>query len=155
MQPNNLDLKSINPKNGDKYSPNLFKFLTSNRREIAATYGQVYRDKQGVLWLGFRDEEEWFMGARLMAVLCSGRRADTFAYPPSMGRALVEVKGFWARYVADGRCAIDKAHDMYFVNDNARWSVKGNVRTCLWCGLVKQKKVRFVKKVTSHQWVTV
>jgi hypothetical protein len=155
MKPNNIDLNSINPKNGDKYSPNLFKLLTNKRREIAATYGQVYRDKQGVLWLGYRDEEDWFMGARLIAVLCNGRKTDTFAHPPAMGRALVAVKDFWKRYVADGRCAIDKAHDMWFVGDASRWQVKGKLRTCLWCGRVQQKKVRFVKKVTSEQWVTV
>jgi len=124
MTPNNLDLKLINPKNGDKYSPNLYKFLTSNRHSIAAIYALIYRDSQGVLWLGYRDEEGWFMGVRLMAALCSGRRADTFAYPPKFGQTLVEVKGFWMRYIRDGRCAIDKAHDMYFVGDKTRWEVK-------------------------------
>jgi hypothetical protein len=154
MQPNNLNLKNINPKNGDKYSPNLFKFLTSNRRKVAATYGRVYRDKQGVLWLGFRDEEDWFMGARLMAVLCNGRKEETFAHPPAMGRALVEVRGFWGRYVRDGRCAIDKAHDMDFMGDKRRWSIKGNFRSCQWCGRIRQKKERFVKRVASERWVT-
>ncbi len=88
MQTNNLDIKAISPKNGDKYSPNLYKFLTSSRREITAMYGQVYRDKQGILWLGHRDEDGWFMGARLIAVLCQGRRVGTFAHPPLMGMAL-------------------------------------------------------------------
>ncbi len=153
MKPNGLDIKAINPKNAKKYSPNLFKFMTNPNKKIIAEYAAVYSDKQGVLWLGYRDEDSWFMGARLMAVLCNGRRCDVFAYPPVMGSKLVEVAGFWKRYVADGRCAIDKAHDMYFMNDQDRWTMKGNRRSCNWCGKVHQKKVRFVKKIKCERWV--
>ena len=155
MQPNNLDTKAINPRNGDKYSPNLYKFMTQKDHAITSTCANVYRDKQGALWLGYRDEEGWFMGARLIAVLCNGRKAVVFAHPPKMGSALVEVRGFWQRYIADGRCAIDKAHDMYFVGDKTRWEVKGNHRSCLWCGKVQQQKKIRVTKVRTEEWVKV
>jgi hypothetical protein len=153
MQPNGLDIKAINPKNGQKYSPNLYKFMTDPQRRGSATYTMIYRDHQGVLWLGIRDEEGWFHGARLIAVLCSGRKETVFAHPPVFGKALTEVKGFWKRYVSDGRCEIDKAHDMYFVGDKDRWSVKGDHRTCTWCGKVRQKKERYVEKVRKERWV--
>jgi hypothetical protein len=155
MQPNGLDIKSIHPKNGDKYSPNLHKYLMGKRRSIAAIYATVYQDRNGSIWLGYRDEENWFMGARLITVLCSGSRTDTLAYPPSFGRGLIEVKGFWKQYVAHGRCAIDKEHDMFFIGDDNRWDVTGNRRHCKWCGKMHQERKSITETKVKEIWVQV
>lgn len=151
MKPNGLEIKAINPKNGDKFSPNLFKFLSSRRRKFMAEYAGVFKDDRGWLWLGSRDEG-WFHGARLLGVLCNGRKEQTFAYP-HLAHRLTEVPDFWVRYVRDGRCAIDISHDMYFLNDDNRWKVEGDHRTCRWCGRVRQRLERYVEKVDRERWV--
>ena len=60
-------LDAIHPKNGDKYSPNLQKFLTKHMgREM-----MVYEAEDHTLYIG-EFEDEWFHGCRLLTVLCSG-----------------------------------------------------------------------------------
>lgn len=109
MAPNNLDLTQIAPHLSTKYSPNLHKFLSSRQHRTIAAYGQVYRDRDGTLWLGYLDEN-CLIGARLMTILCSGLRAETWCFS-NLG-PLDEVPDFWRRYVEDGRCAIDIDHTL-------------------------------------------
>lgn len=150
MKQNDLDLTEIHPSNGGKYSPNLHKFLSSRNHRIARTYAHVYRDKDGVLWLGYLDEG-FLMGARLMQVLCNGSKTPTFAFG-NLG-PLVEVEGFWPRYVEQGRCAIDTEHQMYFVGDDTRWAGDEEQRTCLWCGCSHQHRERWIEPVQRDRWV--
>lgn len=44
---NGLDIKAIAPRRGDKYSPNLYKWLTDPKRRYRASESLVYRDKEG------------------------------------------------------------------------------------------------------------
>jgi hypothetical protein len=94
----------VDPRNGAKYSPNLHRWLTMRNKKHHAWTSRVYRDEAGTLWIGMLDLGD-LIGARLMNVLCYGRKAESCCWVNLRG--LVEVADFWPRYVADGRCAID------------------------------------------------
>lgn len=151
MQPNDLNIDAIHPRNGAKFSPNLHEFLSCRRERLAVRYARVYIDKDGVLWLGYLDEG-YLIGARLMQILCNGRKTETFAFG-NLGR-LIEVPEFWQRYMEVGRCAIDTQHQMFFVGDDTRWSVAGDVRKCLWCGNATQRRERYTRRTSHERWVS-
>ena len=149
LQPNGLDVRAVDPRNGAKYSPNLHRWLTMRNKKHHAWTSRVYRDQGGMLWIGMLDLGD-LIGARLMNVLCYGTKAESFCYVGM--RSLVEVSDFWPRYVADGRCAIDTEHRKSFVGDDTRWTQDGDTRACLWCGKAKQVLVRWTESVERHEW---
>ena len=149
MQPNGLDARAVAPRNGAKYSPNLYKWLTMRNKKHHAWTSRVYRDGSGTLWIGMLDLGD-LIGARLMNVLCCGAKAESFCYAGMRG--LVEVADFWPRYTAVGRCAIDPAHKMHFVGDDTRWRTNGEHRECLWCGAHAQKLRRWGEPVERSAW---
>lgn len=127
---NGLDLKAIHPRNGAKYSPNLHRWLAHPERRHRARTSFVYLDKDGVRWIGMIDNGD-LIGARLMDVLCNGRKAISGAHRVL---GIAEVEGFWETYMAIGRCAIDPDHDMHFVGDAGRWiQLSPNHKACSWC----------------------
>lgn len=149
MKRNNLNIDSIHPKNGEKFSPNLHRFM-KNKGAALASVQLVYEDLDGILWIGYCDDH-FFNGTRLVSVLCD-HKAQTFAH---IGKAqtLTEVSDFWERYLRDGRCAIDQNHSMYFLNDSSRWKTNGDIRSCQWCGHHVQVKLTW-KETTDHSaWV--
>ncbi|TAL65849.1 MAG: hypothetical protein EPN79_11920 [Burkholderiaceae bacterium] len=148
---NGLDVKLIAPKFGAKFSPNLYRWLKKKGREHRAWTSRLFRDTNGELWIGtYSPEQRELIGARLIAVLCNGTEEDSAAWQRVDA---VEVEGFWERYVAKGRCAIDDGHTMNFKGDDARWSVKGDTRSCLWCGKANQVMKRWTETVQRAQWV--
>src|SRR3546814_20527165 len=40
VKPNNLDIRTIHPGNGNKFSPNLYEFMTSHKRRAMILYAQ-------------------------------------------------------------------------------------------------------------------
>jgi len=146
---NGLELAKIKPTLHPKFSPNLFHFL---RKQKAADLYQVYRDQNGVLWIGYPDNE-FLIGAKLIHVLCHGAKSQTAAWA-CISKPIEIIPGFWDQYIENGRCAIDPAHSMYFKDD--RWEIlsKGRTRRCLWCNHVQYLKIR-VKPVTFVDWVNV
>lgn len=148
-----LDVSSVNPVHGNKYSRNLFKYLTSGQNSLVSRYFRVFKDGEGALWIGYADGD-YLIGARLLQVLCLGRKAERWAYPHLISK-LTEVPDFWKRYQAIGRCAIDPEHQMYFVDDETRWQVDGDYRRCLWCGEAEQKRDIRVETVEHESWVFV
>lgn len=149
LQPNGLDVRAVDPRNGAKYSPNLHRWLTMRGKKHHAWTSRVYRDNAGTLWIGMLDLGD-LIGARLMNVLCYGTKAESCCWVNLRG--LVEVADFWPRYVADGRCAIDQAHERHFVGDDTRWTQDGDTRACLWCGKAQQVLVRWTGTVERQQW---
>lgn len=145
-----FDLKAINPKDGDKFSPNLYRFMRSRKGDRGMF--ELYREKStGYLYLGYGDDENWFYGVMLNRVLCLGSQAQVFAHPK--GHNFEHVPGFWAEYRKIGRCAIDKEHDTYFAGDCNRWLYRdADRRTCNWCGFRQERKERIVTKTIS-EWV--
>jgi len=148
---NDLDIKAIDPRRGAKFSPNLSAFLKRPRNEVQRRLSRVYRDLDGTLWLGYPDED-YFIGTRLMAVLCNGAKTDTMAYP-RMVKELVEVERFWINYMRDGRCAIDAEHKQFFIGDDSRWSTSGETRSCNWCGKATQRMKRWTEVINKSGWV--
>lgn len=146
---NGLDVAAVHPRNGTRYSPNLFSWLTMRSRKHHAWTSRVYRDKDGTLWIGRLDQGDLF-GARLMNVLCNGSKAESGCWINQQG--LVEVADFWPRYMRDGRCAIDTEHTQYFIGDDTRWAVDGDTRTCLWCGKARQVLARWTEVVARQEW---
>lgn len=151
LTPTHLALESIHPKLGARFSPNLHAFLKNKRNQSMLRFGRVYKDPDGSLWLGFPDED-FFIGARLISVLCGGARACTAAYVDVV-KGLTEVEGFWNDYRRYGRCAVDPAHKMHFVGDDTRWTIKGDQRDCLWCGKASQRMRRWTEAVERSKWV--
>lgn len=150
-------LAEINPKKGDRYSPNLHAYLKKISQHVVPLQ-RVYRDANGSIWLGWIDEEACFVGAHLNGVLCNGAEAQRVIRGAYSGRdfvkSLKEVQGFWEKYEKSGWCAIDPEHKTPFVGDT-RWNTKGNTRTCLWCGQCKQKLEEYEVREIKTRWVSI
>ncbi|WP_247655481.1 hypothetical protein [Hydrogenophaga aromaticivorans] len=147
---NGLDLQSIHPRQGAKFSPNLYRWLTLHRRKHRVWTSRVYTDKQGVLWIGMLDLGD-LIGSRLYGVLCNGSQEESCCWVRTQG--LVEVTDFWPRYMRDGRCAIDTGHEQFFLGDETRWKTDGEERECQWCGH-SQVMSRRTETIEHKVWVT-
>ncbi|MBB4856970.1 hypothetical protein HNO88_000267 [Novosphingobium chloroacetimidivorans] len=145
-----MTLQELLALTGDKYSPNLRKWLVQAR--FGGALPTVYTDKDACRWIGWIDEETWFIGTRLAQVLGRGRRAEIgcWTFPVS---DLSPLDGFWKRYAEIGRCAIDTAHASYFIGEDTRWQVDGDRRDCLWCGDHTQTLKRWTEEVEREAWV--
>lgn len=150
----NFKLNEINPRNGSKYSPNLYKFLKKNKGRSF----KVFEDKEGYLWIGdyeegFGNPKGYFVGHRLIRVLCEGSKVIPFAWIAKSLGELKELRHFWDDYKIIGRCAIDLDHSMWFQGDENRFSKSefGESRSCDWCGQ-KQKRVETSHKIIKTRW---
>ena len=47
LQPNGLDVRAVDPRNGAKYSPNLHRWLTMRSKKHHAWTSRVYCDESG------------------------------------------------------------------------------------------------------------
>jgi len=142
-----IDLTSIDPARGEKFSPNLFRWLKNQKRHGFSLDELVVcraDGDNGALYIGRLERDGWLSGSSLRTVLARGGRASTFACPPGFGFKL--VADFWRNYERDGRCAIDPDHRQHFQGDDGRYVVSsdGTERVCTWCGL-RQAKARWVK----------
>lgn len=147
--PNGLDIKAIHPRNGDKYSPNLHKWLTNTRRRTWLPDIRLYRNPEMTLYIGHIDQGI-LSGSNLAEVLYKGSKAKIWGY---MGiDDLVEVFDFWPRYMADGRCAIDPEHAISFIDDKTRWLKHDGKRTCQWCWKVTQELIYWTETVEHREW---
>lgn len=154
---NSLDIASIHPKKGHKYSPNLYRWLTTNGSTHRSWLSRVYKSGDGSLWIGHLDQDGWLSGVRLMAVLCVGEKAATMSYRIGVHTelsGLIEVPDFWPKYMEQGRCAIDPAHKEVFVGDETRWSMGpgGESRSCRWCGQMTQRLRKWTEPVERSAW---
>ena len=84
MQENGLDLRAIDPRNGEKYSLNLYQWLSKRDDKMRAWASRVYRDADGSLFVGWPSESPpgEFIGARMGDILCYGRKSECFAGCP-------------------------------------------------------------------------
>ena len=146
VEHNGLEIEQISPSKGEKFSPNLYRWLKKQRTSWAL---RVYRDTDNTLWIGMLDGCE-LIGTRLIGVLCNGAHENTAAW---QNIHAVEVPNFWANYVSGGRCAIDIDHSMRFINDESRWKVLGDHRECQWCGKASQHLVRQSNIIETTEWV--
>jgi len=117
IEENGLNVAAIHPSKGAKYSPNLHSWLTLRTKKHRAETSRVFADHKGSLYIGFQDDG-YLIGSRLIAVLRNGKKEQSWVFG-YLGK-LAEIPDFWRRYEAVGRCAIDPAHKMHFVGDDAR-----------------------------------
>lgn len=94
-------LQLISPKRGDKYSPNLYKWLVENFREREFET-KVFVNSDGIRFIGFFDDAGWFLGASLMGVLRNGEKEKPRPVPPIRVKDYREIEGFWNAYEKDG-----------------------------------------------------
>ena len=134
----------------DKYSPNLAAWLRKQQRR-GSREQHVWRDSDGAMWIGWKDEDLYLIGSRLNVVLCNGAKAETWAFPLHRIADLEQVEGFWESYDRIGRCAIDPAHKAHFISREARYAECGDQRTCKWCG-AEFDRVRYTKTVQRERW---
>jgi len=133
-------LKKINPKNGEKYSICLFRYLKRNPQ-----YHHAYRDREGALYFGYM-HEGLFHGQRIGSILSGGKQNYCYAGYSVKWR---ELKGFWPRYIRIGRCALDPKHNYEY---DGRFKPVGKTgRQCQWCG-AKMKLRRWTEKVKRARW---
>lgn len=153
-----MNIEQINSKHNPKYSKNLYNWLRRRQRERPDFPDEkillpVFRcEENKILWIGDL-EEGWLHGCRLMSILCNGTKAQAFAYRVEAHmKELHLIPDFWEQYFADGRCAIDREHQMFFIGDESRWKVDGSIRDCLWCGKHRQLLVRWEETVCREKW---
>jgi hypothetical protein len=147
---NGLVVQEINPRRSPRFSPNLYRWLTSPRRPYRARLARVYRDANDLLWIGHIDERD-FIGCKLNTVLCYSRE-ESMCYGGLVGQ-LRELPHFWSTYTVIGRCAIDPKHQVSFLSDESRWKVEGDLRHCQWCHSFTQELRRWTVTVQKSAWL--
>ena len=148
-RPNGLKLAEIKPSLHPKFSPNLWLFLRKHPSQ--RDYSRLWRDKDGTQWIGWIDEGIFLIGTHMMQALCNGGRAETAAWTLNSIGELTEVEGFWPRYMAIGRCAIDPEHQNSYIGDESRFVTSGDHRECAWCGH-NQYLRRWNETVERSRW---
>ena len=142
----------------DKFSLNLYKFLKKHGEHYREVYFSpwdcitgkmdvVYSQNKTVassIYIGFLDEDGYFMGARLTEICCNGAKTKTWAYPPKDFTPIVD---FWERYSENGKCVIDPEHTFYYQKD--RYELGGSLRACKWCGRIE--RLRIVDRVVKDE----
>lgn len=148
-------LEEINPKNHEKYSENLYKWLKKNKNFLPGV--NVYKNiKENKLYIGCFNEthDTNFWGAGLNAVLCKMSN-DLFRLHEILISDFVVIENFWEDYIKIGRCAIDVDHTMSFLNSDNRWKYTndGNTKSCTWCNdCIKWRKLYSVTELRSR-WI--
>lgn len=148
------DARNIHPTINPSYSPNLYKWCMDQRPQHFPLF--AFKDSDGDIWIGYIDHGYensacGFVGAKLSAILCHGKKASRGWYTNLGGGNLSEIADFWAQYADRGRCYLDPAHQQYYID--ARFAEHGSKRTCMWCGHVQHKQER-TRTETYHVWVS-
>lgn len=162
-----LRLADLMPDKFPSFSPNLYRWMKrhSHFYRDGGTADSVYRVKagsrsaeifgEGRLLIGHplngHAMDTDFSGSRLLGALANGDRERRYCYTQIVGD-LELVEGFWDRYLQVGRCAIDPEHSVYFSSSSERFSVRGDHRTCLWCGHHQTRHVT-ARIVHDEIWV--
>lgn len=148
--PNDVDVTLIDPARNPKYSKNLHAFMTSKKHQAFARYARLFVDSDGIHWLGFADDIGTLVGTQLLGVLSYGPRISVASW--ALSGDVVEDENFWAEYLEDGRCALDREHKTSFVGDETRWNVIGDHRHCQWCDKVTQQRHRVPVTLIREEW---
>ena len=94
--------KLTNPSIDEKYSKNIYRWLTYGNKKL---YTNIFKDKRnGVYYIGLREDNGIWCGTHLMAVACNGTSAKTFSYPTNITKKWEDVSvKFWTRYLRMGK----------------------------------------------------
>jgi hypothetical protein len=146
----NVSIGLIGPRNGGRFSPNLYKWIKSHSNHEML---DVYKSDDSTLYIGYEPEGGFFTGSKLIEVLCQGKSASSWAFAMSSIGPLNIGEGFWDEYERIGRCAIDTNHDMNFVSSDGRWSIVGKTRYCMWCRECTQTLREWQEMVDRSEWI--
>jgi hypothetical protein len=148
-------LPLISPKMHPRYSPNLHAWIRKQWQNTPRPIVVMNPTEYGP-YIGLLHEDGWMSGSRLNAVLCNGAKEQTWAIPPGHNGAKAGVdETFWERYIKDGRCAIDRDHQVAFIGVETRWKVYGSIRECQWCCNHTQVKKEWTETIERSSWVAV
>ena len=97
--------KHVWHKRDEKYSPNLYRFLTRRNKLLT----NIFQDPETkIYYIGLLEESGWCIGAKLMRVFCMGGQAETWAYMPKHTNGWHDVtKWFWKKYLEVGKKIYD------------------------------------------------
>ena len=137
-----FDPRDISPAVSARFSPNLYRWTARNMKRFRLM-PRGYTDTDGVRHVGFSFEDD-VVAAQLSYVLAVGSRATVYSH--GMQR-LTEIPDFFGDYQQGGRCFIDPAHKMSFVDE--RYVAVGNRRTCRWCGVEQLREER--TRITTYE----
>jgi hypothetical protein len=163
--PGLLEVGELKPTRAS-FSPNLYRWMLKHAHFFAegGTPTGLWRLRhrrgdhaEGTLFLGYQDpaNSAWFIGSRMLPVLCRGAKATPFSIAIPVD-AIEFVPDFWPRYLAVGRCAIDPEHTIGFVGDDTRFVVAGLNRQCNWCGRAEAgEEITVVTTKTAVHWTPV
>lgn len=152
-----LSIENFKPKKHPKYSPNLYKWLRKRKKTFQSL--EIFSDEHNRLWIGNiiynNNGAEMLHGCLLMRILCNGSKSDFMSYLVSghFTGPLTPVLDFWEQYEKLGRCAIDKDHQINFIDESSRWKTNDDERECLWCNNYKQKLITEEKIVKQQRWI--
>lgn len=162
-----LTLERLSPSISAAFSPNLYSWMGAKGHfyKDGGVLQGVYRVQPdtrlaeffdaGTLLIGYpctqHKSSSDFIGIRLISALCEGVKAGSICYAGATS-GLQEVVGFWDKYLAVGRCAMDPEHKEHFMDE--RYSMNGDIRTCRWCG-TKHERVVTPRAVFDESWVAV
>lgn len=151
-----IDLNTIKPDATGKYSPLLYKWLTSKRfsyaRHVFQTGSMLDRNVRSEYWrpreiiIGERHADRATVdGRNLGDIICGSRgvKSQGYAYVVHGFNVVDITDQFWAEYERIGRCAWDHSHSLHMIGDENRWHyiAGGRQRECQWCGKVFEMQV--------------
>ena len=165
-------LKDIKPngKTSDKYSINLWKYITKHQGEMRVFYEQTeYSVKEDCeifvpfdpnnikpykVWIG-QLSEDWYYVGHLSTILGNGKEKFTqWANPWLKSKQPLDItEWFWKEYIKNGRCLFDKDHSGWWIGDEDRfYHINKNNKKCKWCGAMLKREIKTVKviKRTEH-----
>lgn len=149
-----LTAKEFKPDQNEFYSKGLYQWLRKNPR-----YNRIYSSpwsflngydpEKPMLFVGIKDDDNWFHGHALRAVCREGGARQAYAYGMA-GHYVSEWKDVTDEFIAEyrriGKCHIhgDHAHEFKFISKAHK--------QCINC---KKEFVRKSKRVVKHHWESI
>lgn len=163
-----MNLQAIKPDDTGKYSPLLYKFLTSLKAKKFG-YNRIYKcgsvqnrsvryDKllMNKVIIGSEISDGCVSGRTLGSIL-RGARGDAtqvFCFSVEGYNMLDITEHFFAEYERIGRCIWDQDHTNYMVDSDKRFTMLSEIeRLCNWCGkhFVGERK-EYIKVTPYIDW---
>ena len=156
-----MNLNNIKPKDikvSDKYSSNLYKFLTK-QIECNHVYfnpidnydgHKVELDMNNLsfsnIYIGTKRCDNDIIGKSLGTILTTGKIYDLICY--CNNKEWIDItEEFWKRYDEIGRCLFIGHSAWYQDDNNTRFTyIDERTRVCNWCGKVEHKRIEPIIK---------
>jgi hypothetical protein len=148
-------IKPRNIKTSDKYSANLYKFLSQKKHNCVVLLhkpsGDLYLTDQ---WWKDEKVDNWKVvtGAKVWMILCGKKVGPGSDYTAVWGGVFKSdcediTETFWPDYIRRGRCVFNPTHDGWLRDDDTRFTTFGNSLHCNWCGKWFRRKIKKVVKI--------